>query len=287
MPRATVGVIGGTGLYEIEGLTDIETVNIGTPFGDPSDAFVIGKLNGVSVAFLPRHGRGHRISPSELPSRANIYAMKSLGVEHIIAVNSAGSFKEEIKPGTLMIPDQVIDCTKGRISTFFSEGIVAHVSLAEPFCPELSEVLYRAALDVGASVHKNGTFIAMEGPAFSTKAESNLYRSWDADIIGMTVLPEAKLAREAEICYASIVCVTDYDCWMERTKAVDVETILNYMQKNIDMAKAIIRRAVPRVSQARRCGCVEALKSAIVTAPELIPPEQKERLKLIIGKYVV
>ena len=281
MPRATIGVIGGTGLYEIEGLTDIETVNLGTPFGNPSDTLVIGKINGISVAFLPRHGRGHRISPSELPSRANIYAMKSLGVEHIIAINSAGSFKEEITPGTLVIPDQVIDCTKGRASTFFGEGIVAHVSMAEPFCPELNEVLCTAAVEVGANVYKNGTFIAMEGPAFSTKAESNLYRSWDADIIGMTVLPEAKLAREAEICYSSIVCVTDYDCWMERTKAVDVETILKIMRNNIDMAKAIIRRTVTRIPQYRRCGCAEALKGAIVTDPKLIPPAQREKLGLI------
>ncbi|MBN1366995.1 MAG: S-methyl-5'-thioadenosine phosphorylase [Dehalococcoidales bacterium] len=286
MPSATVGIIGGTGLYEIEGLTDIETINIGTPFGDPSDAFIIGKLSGIGVAFLPRHGRGHTIMPSELPSRANIYAMKSLGVEHIIAVNSAGSFKEEIRPGTLVIPDQVIDCTKGRISTFFGGGIVAHISLADPFCPDLSDILYDVAVEVGASVRKNGTFIAMEGPAFSTRAESNLYRSWDADIIGMTVLPEAKLAREAEICYASIVCVTDYDCWMERTKAVDVGTVLNYMRKNTDMAKAIIRRAVTRVPQFRRCGCAEALNGAIVTAPEQISAEQKERLGLIIGKYL-
>ena len=176
--RAKIGVIGGTGLYEIEGLTDIEKVNVGTPFGDPSDALILGKLSGVNVAFLPRHGMGHRILPSELPSQANIYALKSLGVEFIIAVNSAGSFKEEIKPGTLVIPNQVIDCTKGRASTFFGEGIVAHVSFAEPFCPELNEVLYGAAVEIGASVHKDGTFIAMEGPAFSTKAESNLYRSW-------------------------------------------------------------------------------------------------------------
>lgn len=286
MPRATIGVIGGTGLYEIEGLTDIEKVNIGTPFGEPSDAFMIGKLNGVSVAFLPRHGLGHRISPSELPSRANIYAMKSLGVEQIIAVNSAGSFKEEIRPGTLVVPDQVIDCTKGRVSTFFNEGIVAHISMAEPFCPDLSNIIYDVAVEVGASVKNGGTFIAMEGPAFSTRAESNLYRSWDADIIGMTVLPEAKLAREAEICYASIVCVTDYDCWMERAKAVDVATILNNMKKNTDMAKAIIRRTVTRIPKVRYCGCKDALDGAIVTAPELIPAEKKEALGLIIGKYI-
>jgi 5'-methylthioadenosine phosphorylase len=285
MPRAIIGVIGGTGLYEIEGLADIEKVNIGTPFGDPSDAFVLGKLNGVSVAFLPRHGQGHRILPSELPSLANIYAFKSLGVEFIIAVNSAGSFKEEIRPGTLVIPDQIIDCTIERWSTFFGEGIVAHVSFAEPFCPELSSVLYNSAVEVGASVREYGTFIAMEGPAFSTRAESHLYRSWNADIIGMTVLPEAKLAREAEICYASIACVTDYDCWMERAGAVTVDVVLDYMRKNIDMAKAVIRRSVTKIPKIRRCECSEALRTAIVTSPELIPPEQKEKLKLIIGKY--
>ncbi len=286
MPQAKIGVIGGTGLYEIQGLTDIEEVNVGTPFGDPSDAILLGKLSGVSVAFLPRHGRGHRILPSELPSQANIYALKSIGVEFIIAVNSAGSFKEEIRPGTLVIPDQVIDRTVGRKSTFFGKGVVAHISFAQPFCPELSQVLYTSAVEVGADVREGGTFVAMEGPAFSTKAESYLYRSWGADIIGMTVLPEAKLAREAEICYASIACVTDYDCWQEREKAVDVEMILNCMHKNTDMAKAIIRRAVTEIPATRYCGCTEALKSAIVTAPEMIPPEQKEKLRLIIGKYI-
>ena len=287
MQEAKIGVIGGTGLYEIQGLADIEEIDIGTPFGETSDAIMLGKLNGISLAFLARHGRRHHILPSELPSRANIYAMKSLGVEFIIAVNSAGSFKEEIKPGTLVIPDQVIDCTKGRASTFFGDGIVAHVSFAKPFCPELSSILYDSAVEVRASVRNNGTFIAMEGPAFSTRAESNLYRSWDADIIGMTVLPEAKLAREAEICYASIACVTDYDCWMERTKAVDVEMVLNHMRKNIDMAKAIISLAVTQIPEIRHCECAYALKSAIVTAPDLIPLEQKEKLKLIIEKYIV
>jgi 5'-methylthioadenosine phosphorylase len=258
-------------------------MNIGTPLVIQDT--LISKLNG-SAWLSAAHGLGHRISPSELPSRANIYAMKSLGVEQIIAVNSAGSFKEEIRPGTLVIPDQVIDCTKGRVGTFFNAGIVAHISMAEPFCPDLSNIMYDIAVEVGASVKKGGTFIAMEGPAFSTRAESNLYRSWDADIIGMTVLPEAKLAREAEICYASIVCVTDYDCWMERAKAVDVATILNNMKKNTDMAKAIIRRTVTRIPKTRSCSCKDALDGAIVTAPELIPPAKKEALGLIIGKYI-
>src|SRR4030067_648094 len=208
MPQAKIGVIGGTGLYNIEGMTDIEEVNIETPFGKPSDSIVVGKLGGVGIAFLPRHGKGHRILPGEVPSRANIYAFKSLGVEHIIAINSCGSFKEEIKPGSLVIPDQTIDRTTGRVSTFFSNGIVAHVPFAEPFCPVLSQAIYQCAVEAGASVRKGGTFVAMEGPAFSTRAESRLYRSWGADIIGMTALPEAQPAREAEICYAVLRCVT-------------------------------------------------------------------------------
>lgn len=286
MHQAKIGVIGGTGLYEIEGLTDAKEVKLDTPFGPPSDSIVVGKLNGTGVAFLPRHGRGHRILPSELPSRANIYALKSLGVEHIISVNSAGSFKEEIMPGTLVIPDQVIDCTKGRVSTFFGNGIVAHIPFGEPFCPELRRVLVAASAEAGAFTHNHGTFIAMEGPAFSTRAESYLYQSWDADIIGMTVMPEAKLAREAEICYASIACVTDYDCWKEKEEAVNVAIILDGMKRNIDMAKKIIKIAISKIRDIRHCECADALKTALVTAPADIPPEQKEKLKLIIGKYI-
>jgi 5'-methylthioadenosine phosphorylase len=286
MPQAKIGVIGGTGLYEIGGMTDIEEIRLDTPFGPPSDTIIFGKLDGTGVAFLPRHGRDHRILPSELPSRANIYALKSLGVEYIIAVNSAGSFKEEIMPGTLVIPDQVIDCTKGRTNTFFGNGVVAHVSFGDPFCPELRQVLIAAAAEAGAFTHKRGTFVAMEGPAFSTKAESNLYRSWDADIIGMTVMPEAKLAREAEICYACIVCVTDYDCWREKEEAVNVAIILEGMRRNIDMAKKIIKSSVVKIRGTRHCQCAEALKGALVTSPEAIPPEQKEKLRLIIGKYL-
>ena len=211
MSQAKIGVIGGSGLYDMEGMTDIEEVDISTPFGKPSDTIVIGRLEGVGIAFLPRHGKGHRIMPTEIPYRANIYALKSLGVEHIIAINSAGSFKKEIKPGDLLVPDQLIDRTKGRVSTFFEEGIVGHIPFADPFCPVLSQVIYKAAREVGATVHFKGTCVVMEGPAFSTRAESRLYRSWGADIIGMTALPEAKLAREAEICYAIIGCVTDND----------------------------------------------------------------------------
>ncbi len=286
MPQAKIGVIGGTGLYEIEGIEDIEEISIETPFGKPSDKIVVGRLEGVGVAFLPRHGRGHRIMPSEVPFKANIYALKSLGVEHIIAINSCGSFREELKPGDLVIPDQIIDRTKARTSTFFGEGIVAHIPFAEPFCPVLSRVLFETARDIGATVHPRGTFVVMEGPAFSTRAESRLYRSWGADIIGMTVLPEAKLAREAEICYASIACVTDYDSWHERKEAVTAETILEILHKNVDTSKRIIKHALSKIPEERHCECATALKTAIVTSPELIPPEQKEKLKLLIGNYL-
>jgi 5'-methylthioadenosine phosphorylase len=284
-PKAKIGVIGGTGLYDIEGLTGIEEVNIETPFGNPSDAIVVGKLGDTGIAFLPRHGRGHRISPTEVPSRANIYALKLLGVEHIIAINSCGSFKEELKPGHLVIPDQIIDRTTRRVNTFFGEGIVAHISFADPFCPVLSDVLHQAARETGASVHKGGTFVAMEGPAFSTRAESRLYKAWGADVIGMTVLPEAKLAREAEICYASIACVTDYDSWHETKEPVSVEVILQTMRKNIETARKIIRLAVSRVPEARQCVCAEALKTAIVTNLELMPDRTRKSLGLLIGKY--
>ncbi|MFH1032352.1 MAG: S-methyl-5'-thioadenosine phosphorylase [Chloroflexota bacterium] len=286
MPTAKIGVIGGTGLYDIEGMVDIQEVNIETPFGKPSDAITIGKLEGVGIAFLPRHGKGHRIMPSELPSRANIYALKSLGVEHIIAINSAGSFKKTIKPGDLLIPDQLIDRTKGRISSFFGEGIVAHISFADPVCPVLCKVLYESAKEAGATVHPKGTFVVMEGPAFSTRAESKLHRSWGADLIGMTALPEAKLAREAEICYAIIGCATDYDSWWEEREAVTVDMIIATLRKNVDTAKKIIKLAVKRIPGKRECECATALKTAIVTAPEAIPPEQKKKLNLLIGKYI-
>ena len=286
MPQAKIAVIGGTGLYDIVGLTDIEEVNIKTPFGQPSDAITIGKLEGVGIAFLPRHGKGHRIPPTEVPSRANIYALKSLGVERIIAICSAGSFKEEIKPGDLLIPDQLIDRTRSRVSSFFGQGIVAHIPFAEPFCPELSQILFEVAREAGASVHRGGTYLVMEGPAFSTRAESRLYRSWGADIIGMTALPEAKLAREAEICYAVIGCVTDYDSWHEANEPVTVDVILNTQHKNVDTAKRIIKLAVTRIPEKRDCECATALKTAIVTDPAVMPAEQKEKLNLLIGKYL-
>ncbi|RLC71949.1 MAG: S-methyl-5'-thioadenosine phosphorylase [Chloroflexi bacterium] len=286
MPKAEIGVIGGTGLYQMEELQEVEEVSVKTPFGDPSDVILIGRLGGRRVAFLARHGRGHRISPSELPSRANIFALKSLGVEWLISVNSAGSFREEIRPGDLVIPDQLIDRTKGRPSTFFEGELVAHISFAEPFCPVLSEVLYQAAEEAGARVHRGGTFLIIEGPAFSTRAESKLYRSWGADIIGMTALPEAKLAREAEICYASLAFATDYDSWLERLEPVNVETIISILAQNAEMARRIIRLAVERVPNKRECECARALKNAIVTAPEFIPERLRKDLSLLIGKYL-
>ena len=286
MPQAKIAVIGGTGLEDIEGMTDIEQVDIDTPFGKPSDTITIGRLGGVGVAFLPRHGRGHRISPTEVPSRANIYALKSLGVEHIIASCSAGSFKKEIEPGHLLIPDQIIDRTRNRVDTFFSGGIVGHIPFADPFCPVLSQVLFQAAEEAGATVHPKGTYVAMEGPAFSTRAESRLYRSWDADIIGMTALPEAKLAREAEICYAVIGCVTDYDSWWHDAEPITIDVIINTMHQNVDTAKRIIKLAVSRIPEKRDCACATALETTIVTDPKLIPDEQKKKLGLIIGKYL-
>ena len=288
MPQSKVkiGVIGGTGLYDIEGITDIEEVEIDTPFGKPSDALGIGKLEGVRIAFLPRHGKGHHISPTEIPARANIYALKSLGVEHIIAINSSGSFKKEIKPGDLLVPDQLIDRTRNRINSFFGEGIVAHVTFAEPFCSALSQILYQAAREAGATVHPRGTFVIMEGPAFSTRAESQLHRSWGADIIGMTALPEAKLAREAEICYSIIGCVTDYDSWWEQGEPVTVDMILEILNKNANIAKKIIKLAVSRIPEKRSCSCATALETAIVTTPDVMPLEQKRKLDLLIGKYL-
>ena len=286
MAQAKIGVIGGSGLYDIEGMTDIEEVSIDTPFGKPSDAVTVGKLGGVGIAFLPRHGKGHRISPTELPARANIYAMKSLGVEHIIAVCSAGSFKKEIEPGHLLIPDQLIDRTRSRVNTFFSGGIVAHVAFADPFCAVLSGILLESAKEVGANVHPSGTLVVMEGPAFSTRAESRLYRSWGADIIGMTALPEAKLAREAEICYAVIGCVTDYDSWWHSAEPITIDVILDTMRRNVDTAKSMIKLAVGRVPEKRDCPCATALETAIVTDPKAIPAEQKKKLGLIIGKYI-
>jgi 5'-methylthioadenosine phosphorylase len=284
--QARIGVIGGTGLYDIQGLTDVREVMWDTPFGKPSDAITVGKLGEVGIAFIPRHGKKHTISPTEVPSRANIYALKELGVEFIISSNSCGSFNEALRPGHLLIPDQIIDRTRNRVSTFFNNGIVAHIQFADPFCPVLSDIVYKAATDAGAVVHRGGTFIAMEGPAFSTRAESRLYKSWGADVLGMTVLPEAKLAREAEICYASIACITDYDSWHAAKEAVSVEAILTTMRNNIDFAKKTITLAAERVAAKRTCDCANALAGAITTDIAAIPAMKKRELDLLIGKYV-
>ena len=287
MPEAKIGVIGGSGFYNIPGIEDVTETTVDTPFGKPSDNITIGKLEGVNVAFLPRHGRGHAITPGELNSRANIYAMKSLGVERIIAVTACGSFREELAPGDLVIPDQIVDRTKGRPGSFFGGGIVGHVLFDQPFCPDLAGLLYKTACAVGGvKVHEGGTYLAMEGPAFSTKAESLLHKSWGMDIIGMTAAPEAKLAREAEICYASIAGVTDYDCWKDDDEPSPIDVIVATLKKNTDTIQEIIKRAVAAVKEERTCSCASALATAIVTSPDATPPELKKKLNLIIGKYI-
>jgi 5'-methylthioadenosine phosphorylase len=286
MDTVKVGVIGGSGLYEMETLTDVEQVKIETPFGDPSDEYILGTLEGVRAAFLPRHGRGHRISPSELNFRANIYGFKKLGVEHILSVTAVGSLKEDIHPLDVVIPDQFFDRTRQRVSTFFGDGLVAHIAFADPICPDLSELIYQAAVENGATVHKGGTYLCMEGPAFSTRAESNVYRQWGMDIIGMTNLQEAKLAREAEICYATMAMVTDYDCWHEEEEDVTVEAIIQNLMKNAALAKKIIQTAVPRISGERSCVCADALQYALITDRSRIPEETKQKLDVIVGKYL-
>jgi len=286
MRDAEIGIIGGSGLYDMEGLEDIETVSVGTPFGEPSDSIVIGTLYGRRLAFLPRHGRGHRVLPSEINYRANIMAMKSLGVGRIISVSAVGSMKESIEPGHIVVPDQFFDHTKNRKSTFFGEGVVAHVGFADPVCHELSEVLYEAGVRTGATMHKGGTYICMEGPQFSTRAESRIYRSWGVDVIGMTNVTEAKLAREAEICYATLALATDYDCWHETEEDVSVEAVIATLNRNVETAKSIIRDAVPRVPATRACPCAEALKFGIMTPGNMIPEDAKKRLGLLIGRYI-
>jgi 5'-methylthioadenosine phosphorylase len=286
MSQASIGIIGGSGLSKMEGMTGVEKVKVSTPFGQPSDAIILGSLQGVRVAFLPRHGEGHRISPSELPAKANIYALKSLGVERIISLSAVGSLKEEIEPLDVVIPDQLIDATKGRASTFFTDGIVGHVSLAEPFCPVLSRTLFEASTKVDAKVHKDGIYLVMEGPQLSTKAESQLYRSWHADVVGMTALPEAKLAREAEICYAILALVTDYDCWHPSYESVTAAMILANLQKSIDTVKRILNLLLPSIPHIRDCTCATALKDAIVTDRKYIPKKKKKELGLLLGKYL-
>lgn len=281
-----IGIIGGSGLYNIEGIRDVKPVSIDTPFGKPSDSFTVGILEGRGVVFLPRHGKGHTILPSELNFRANIYGMKKLGVEHIIAVSAVGSMKEEIKPLDIVIPDQFFDRTRGRIGTFFGEGVVGHVSFADPVCGVLAETLYHAAQLAGARVHKGGTYLCMEGPLFSTRAESNVYRQWGVNVIGMTNLQEAKLAREAEICYSTLAMATDYDCWHVSEESVTLEMITGNLNKNAEMAKRILKAAIPKIVHKRTCACATAVQNAIVTRKDLIPEITKTKLDVIFGKYL-
>jgi 5'-methylthioadenosine phosphorylase len=285
--EARVGVIGGSGLYEMEGMTEVEEVRLPTPFGEPSDAITIGLLEGVRVAFLPRHGRGHRFSPTEVPVRANIFALKSLGVEWIISVSAVGSLREEIQPLHMVVPDQLIDRTRSRPHTFFGNGVVAHVGFADPFCPVLSGVIFEAAKGAGVVVHRGGTYVVMEGPLFSTRAESRLYQSWGASVIGMTALPEAKLAREAEICYATLACATDYDCWHETEADVTVDMIVANLSTNAAHSREVIRRALALLPSTREgCPCPGALAQAIITDRRLIPSQVKADLGPLLGKYV-
>lgn len=287
MANQVIGVIGGSGLYDMEGLEDIRRVRVETPFGEPSDEYVTGVLGDVQMVFLPRHGRGHRLLPSEVNYRANVYGMKKLGVERIISVSAVGSLREEIVPGHIVIPDQFIDRTKGiRKDTFFGNGIVAHAGFADPVCPSLSALLFDAALEAGATTHRGGTYICMEGPAFSTRAESYMYRDIGAAIIGMTNLTEAKLAREAEICYGIIALSTDYDCWHPGHDDVTVESIIKIIHQNVATAKNIIRHAVDRIAGERSCHCPTAMQHAIITDRSAIPAEARADLEIIVGKYL-
>ncbi|HXT64994.1 MAG TPA: S-methyl-5'-thioadenosine phosphorylase [Pyrinomonadaceae bacterium] len=288
MTAAKIGIIGGSGLYQMPELTDIEEMEVQTPFGKPSDKFILGTLEGERVAFLPRHGVGHRFTPTEVPFRANIYAMKLLGVERILSASAVGSLQEKYAPLDMLIPDQFFDRTRGRVreSTFFGEGIVAHMAFAHPVCAALGDALESSSKAVKVNVHRGGTYLCMEGPAFSTVAESNVYRSWGMDVIGMTNLQEAKLAREAEICYATLALVTDYDCWHEGHDSVTVEMVINYLTQNVRNAQLIIRGAVKRLAgESRDCKCGSALKNAIFTAPDLWPEATTRKLDAIIGKY--
>jgi 5'-methylthioadenosine phosphorylase len=284
--QVKLGIIGGSGLYGMPGLTQAKEVRVATPFGKPSDAYLVGTLAGQRVAFLARHGRGHRVLPTELNFRANLYGFKKLGVERILSVSAVGSLKEEYKPMDFLVPDQFFDRTRQRVSTFFGNGIVAHVSFADPFCPALRAVLVDACRRAGVTVHDGGTYVCMEGPMFSTKAESHTYRKLGFDVIGMTNLQEAKLAREAEICYATVAMVTDYDCWHPEHDAVTGQQVMEYLARNIENVQSVIRAAVPRVPAERACKCGAALAHSIITEAKKIPPATKRRLKLIIGKYL-
>jgi 5'-methylthioadenosine phosphorylase len=290
MVQAKIGVIGGSGLYQMDALTDIQEVSVETPFGQPSDALIVGKLAGVSVAFLARHGRGHTLMPSELPFRANIYAMKSVGVEYLISASAVGSLKEAVKPLDMVVPDQFIDRTRNRVSTFFGEGLVAHITFGDPVCQTLAGILADTVESLnleGVTLHRGGTYVCMEGPAFSTKAESNLYRSWGATVVGMTNLPEAKLAREAEIAYATLALATDYDCWHEEHDSVSVDMVIANLQKNAVNAQKVIQAVVRRLQQNPPASeAHQALKYAIITPLDKAPAATKEKLMLLLRKYL-
>jgi 5'-methylthioadenosine phosphorylase len=285
-PEPAVGVIGGSGLYQMEGIEDLRWVRVRTPFGDPSDAYCTGRLGDRRVIFLPRHGRGHRISPSEINYRANIYGLKALGARWVISVSAVGSMKEEIHPLDLVIPDQFYDQTKRRVSTFFGDGIVGHVGLADPVCPGLGDLLETGSREAGARVHRGGTYICIEGPQFSTKGESQIYRRWGVSVIGMTNMPEAKLAREAELCYATLALATDYDVWHDGHAAVTVEAVVANLLKNVATAKVVLRRVIPRMGKdACGAGCGDALASAVITDPKAFPPRTRRKLALLLDRY--
>jgi 5'-methylthioadenosine phosphorylase len=286
MSDIRIGVIGGSGLYHMEGLTVEEERMMETPFGAPSDVFVVGDLGGTPVAFLARHGRGHRLLPSELNFRANIFGFKQLGVERLLSVSAVGSMKAEYRPTDIVVPDQFFDRTRHRADTFFGNGLVAHVSMAKPVCPDLSEHYYECAREAGLRSHRGGTYLCMEGPQFSTRAESEIYRQWGVDIIGMTNLQEAKLAREAEICYATLAMVTDYDCWHEEEEDVNGQAVMEVLQQNAASAQDVVRRVIRRLPGKRECSCGEALRESLITDPALIPEETRTKLAPIIGKYL-
>jgi 5'-methylthioadenosine phosphorylase len=286
MSEVKLAVIGGSGVYDMEALTEIEERQVTTPFGDPSDAVVIGTLSGKRIAFLPRHGRGHRLTPTEVPYRANIWALKSLGVERIISVSACGSMQEAYAPRDIVIPDQIYDNTKKREYTFFGDGLVAHIGIAEPFCPHLRQMLYEATLRAGGTAHLGGTLITIEGPRFSTRGESNIYRSWGVDIIGMTAVPEAQLSREAEICYATMAHVTDYDVWRDEEEAVNVDMLIGNLMANAALSKRTIAELVPLLTDERLCDCGNTLATAMITQRDLIPQEKIDQLEPLVSKYL-
>ena len=281
-----LGIIGGSGLYEMEGMRNVRHVRVRTPFGNPSDALVVGEIGGRTLAFLPRHGRGHRIPPSQINFRANIYAMKKIGARRVLSLSAVGSMKENIRPGDIVVVDQFYDHTRFRPNTFFSDGIVGHIPFADPVCPALADAAYHSARKVVKRVHRGGTYLCMEGPAFSTRAESRIYRKWGVDVIGMTNMPEAKLAREAEVCYATLALATDYDCWHESEEDVSIESILAIIRQNVEHSKRIIREVAGRLPGREGCGCSETLRYAIITDRKKIPAAARKRLTLLLGKYL-